>query len=559
MASSKKAQTAALEILAAVLLGTGLAAAYAGPLRFDILGSGVSVRALWRPLVAGVALLAIRVALGGRPLASTTFTALARTVCGALITAGTIGWISYLSMTCGGADSYGYVSAAERLRAGAIVQSEPLAAILPANGIRAATPLGYVPAARIPNASVPAYPLGLPLVMAFATTVFGRSGAFYVAPLCGLLLLAASYATTRSWYGDRTTALLAASLVAVNPLVFTYSIQAMSDVPATAALLLTIAALSRTPSRPIVAGIAAAMTLATRPALAPATILLAALPLLIGRKGVGTAAKYLAPVIIGILIQGWTQWYLYGEATASGYGRIAGLFSMETAALNARSYIYWGYFTLGPVWLAALALGLVVSGLLPRVALAVVAIGVSTPYLFYRPYDHWETLRFLLPVVVVATIVAAAGLLDMARRMAGPAIGSTIASVVAVAIAWTWMSWLAANQVFALREQEARHRLAGELVGQATPLNAVVLALQHSGSLRYYASRQTVNWDQIPPGNFDASVRALTGQGFPVFVVIDSAEERAIFEARHGAVLDTERWLPSGQRRNIQLFEAPRR
>jgi hypothetical protein len=108
-----------------------------------------------------------------------------------------------------------------------------------------------------------------------------------------------------------------------------------------------------------------------------------------------------------------------------------------------------------------------------------------------------------------------------------------------------------------LREQEARHRLAGELVVQATPDNAVVLALQHSGSLRYYAHRQTVNWDQIPSGDFDASVRALRSRGLPVFVLIDSAEERAIFDARHGGVLEKERWLPSGQRRNIQLFEAP--
>ena len=81
-------------------------------------------------------------------------------------------------MTCGGADSYGYVSASERLLAGAVVQNEPLAEILPANGIRAATPLGYVPSGRIPNTSVPLIPLGLPAMMAIATTLFGRSGAF---------------------------------------------------------------------------------------------------------------------------------------------------------------------------------------------------------------------------------------------------------------------------------------------------------------------------------------------------------------------------------------------
>jgi len=200
-----------------------------------------------------------------------------------------------------------------------------------------------------------------------------------------------------------------------------------------------------------------------------------------------------------------------------------------------------------------------VSSSPPRVVFALVAGGVITPYLFYRPYDHWETLRFLLPVVVVATIVGAAGLLEAAKRVAGQAAGPAIAAVMAVAMTWTWMSWLSSHAVLGLAGQEARHQLAGELVAQVTPANAVILALQHSGSLRYYAERQTVNWDQIPSGEFDATVKALTARGLPVFVVIDSAEERTIFDARHGRVLDSQGWLPSGQRRNIQLFEAPRR
>jgi len=548
----------ALEILAAILLGAALAAAYVGPLRFEPFGTTISIRTLSRPFIAAAIVFAARIGVGGRPLATAALEALAKVTCGALITAGTIGWISYLSMTCGGADSYGYVSAGERLLAGAIVQNEPLAEILPANGVRAATPLGYVPAGRIPNASVPAYPLGLSAVMAIATTFFGRSGAFYVAPLCGLILLAASSVITRAWYGDRMTALLASALLAVNPLVFTYSIQAMSDVPAAAALMVGVAALSRTPSLPILAGIATALALVTRPALAPAAILIAALPLITtGRRAGSVALSYVAPVTAGVLIQGWTQWYLYGDVFASGYGRIAGLFSIETAWLNTRSYLYWGYLALGPVWLAAVVLGIVTSKRVPRAALALVAVGVITPYLFYRPYDHWETLRFLLPVIVVATIVAAAGFIEVARRLAGVVAGSMVASSVAVAIAWSWMSWLAVNQVFTMPAQEARHRLVGELVAQVTPTNAVVLALQHSGSLRYYAGRQTVNWDQIPAGSFDHSVNALAAQGLPVFLVIDSAEERAIFEARHGPVLNTGHWLPSGQRRNVQLFEAP--
>ena len=86
----------------------------------------------------------------------------------------------------------------------------------------------------------------------------------------------------------------------------------------------------------------------------------------------------------------------------------------------------------------------------------------------------------------------------------------------------------------------------------------MILALQHTGSLRYYARRQTVNWDRIPSGSFDATVQALETGGHTVYLMLDSEAERAMFEARHGAVVDRERWLPNGQRGNVQLFQAPR-
>jgi len=82
-----------------------------------------------------------------------------------------------------------------------------------------------------------------------------------------------------------------------------------------------------------------------------------------------------------------------------------------------------------------------------------------------------------------------------------------------------------------------------------------VLALQHSGSLRYYAGRQTLNWDQIPSGMLSATADALRIRGYSVFVLIDSDAERAMFESRHGAALND--WLPVGQRRSMQLLEAP--
>jgi hypothetical protein len=557
---SRHAATRGLEIISAGLLGVTLAAAYAGPLRFEIFGATLSVRTLSRPLLAAVLLVAIRFFLAhDRTSARAAADVIARVMLGALIVAGVTGWLRFLSTTCGGADSYGYVSAAERLLAGDLVHEEPLASFLPfSEGIGAASPLGYVPAGRHPNASVPAYPLGLPALMAAARAFAGPAGPFIIAPIAGLVLLAAAYVTAVSWYRDRNIGLLACALLALNPLVFTYSIQPMSDVPAAAALLVALALISR--GWPFLAGIAGGMALLIRPALAPAAITLAVLSLAgPSSRPWHHGLRYLMPVSAAFLLQGWTQWYLYGHPLASGYGSIADLFTVGTVATNARIYGYWGVFSLGPVWLGAVVIGLAVSGRIPRLAVAITGLAIGLPYLLYRPYDHWETLRFLLPAIAVATIVGAAGLMAVTRRVMGARPGALLAGVVAFAMGFGWMSWLAANGVFQMPEDEMRHQLAGELVAQATTPQAVILALQHSGSLRYYADRQTINWDRIPAGAMDSTVQALQRQGFDVYVMIDSDAERVMFESRHGNIIEDAGWLPNGQRRNVQLFQAPRR
>jgi hypothetical protein len=550
---------ACLELLTAVFLGATLAAAHSGPLRFEVYGASLSIRTLSRPLVAAALMFALRLWwLRGASFPTAAFGVMARVISGALITAGVIGWIHHNSPTLGGADSYGYVSAAERLLAGDLVHDEPLAAILPANGAHVSMPLGYVPSGRTPNASVPAYPLGLPAVMALAIATFGPTAPFFVAPACGALLLVAVYLTAWYWFRDRDTALLATGLVALHPVVFAYSIQPMSDVPAALGLTAAVAALSRVPSRPVLAGCAGALTLLIRPALAPAAFALAFLPpAVIGQRGVSPALWYVSPVIAGAIVQGSTQWYLYGDPLASGYGSVAALFTLETFGLNFRSYLYWGFLTLGPVWLAGLVPGVAYAPRLPRAAVTLLVLGVSAPYFFYRPYDHWETLRFLLPALVALTILVALGLRWIGRRAAGEARGTLVASFLAMVMAYTWVSWLSSNQVFYMPEHEARHRVVGELVARVTPEQAVILALQHSGSVRYYARRETLNWNQIPAGQFTPTVQAIQAHGLPVYLLIDSDEERVIFEGQHGLVVENEGWRPNDRYRNVQLFEAP--
>jgi hypothetical protein len=554
----RKRAATLLEVLSAIALGAVLLRAEVGPLHFEALGASLSVRSLSRPLVLAGLALAARVWLAppSQRLAAGTIAA-SRSILGAVLCAGVLGWISFLSTTCGGADSYGYVSAAERLRSGDLVHVEPLARVLPfADGISAATPLGYTPSSRVADASVPVYPLGLPALMAFAMTVAGKGGPFIVAPLMGLLLLGAVYLTMLYATRDRLLALAAAALTAVQPLVFTYSIQPMSDVPAAAFFVAAVGALFRQPNRPLLAGCAGIACLLIRPALTPALAALCAIPMIVqGRLDVRTAVRYAATLACGVAVLFAVQWYLYGHPLANGYADMGSLFSLERIGVNARSHGYWAWRSLGPLFLGAAAIGVI---LVPRplgAAVVLVMATVTAPYLAYRTFDHWETLRFLLPAVALLSLPAAAGLIALARSVAGAAGGALAASLLVLVIAHTWTTWLRVNTVFTMPDQESRYRLAGELVSQTAPANAVILAQLHSGSIRYYAHRESVNWERIPSGALPATLAALEQAGHPAYLLIDSDEERSAFERRHGP---TAAWLPAGQRRNVQLFEASR-
>ena len=333
-----------------------------------------------------------------------------------------IAWMTCLSPYVGGADSYGYVSASERLRDGTLIHREPLVAILPyADGIGAATPLGYVRSPRVADANVPAYPLGLPALMAVAAGLFGPRAPFLVPFAFGLVLIATCVWLTRIWTGDVTMALAAGAAVAWHPVVFAYAIQPMSDVPAAALYVAAAALLMKDrPLFAVAAGFAAAAAFLVRTALLPGVAALALLPLTSGKSRRWRVIAFAGIVAAGVGLQAWLQWYLYGSPSGNGYGPATELFSLRFLAGNARSYSYWGAVMNGPLWIAGLVAGVVaLRSSSPRVLLLATLISIALPYAIYRPYDHWQTQRFILPFIVVATSVAAVGLFSLSRRVGG--------------------------------------------------------------------------------------------------------------------------------------------
>jgi hypothetical protein len=175
-------------------------------------------------------------------------------------------------------------------------------------------------------------------------------------------------------------------------------------------------------------------------------------------------------------------------------------------------------------------------------------------YLPYVVFRDWFYLRFFLPAFPLAFVVVGA-LADRAAAAFPPwtrglALLTALATVASVNL-------LAAQreQAFSLRDYEGRYLTAGRYADAVLPPEAVIFAVQESGSARYYA-RPIVRWDLLPV-DLDTAVATLTAMHRrPVFLVEDweTADLRMRFPSSQLARLD---WPPRadiGTHPNIHVF-----
>ena len=500
-----------------------------------------------RVLAAALILLVLRWRMGIVSMPSwLTRIALLTVICGSVVT-----WFRFLVSTVGGADSYGYVSAGRLIASGRLMDPAPIAEWLTApNRLAIASPLGWAPA---PDGSAigPTFPIGTSLLMALLSLVAGDQAAFFVAPVMALLTLALVYQATRDWF-DEDVALLAVAILAWNPVFVTYAKQPMSDVPATAWMTIAIVlAVQRNALSAFSGGLAAGAAVITRPAL---LIAAATIPFLTFRgdgrlkrlvlSGVGTG--------IGVAIQATLQAYLFGSPFASGYGSASGLFAWSHVPINVVIFARQMWFALGPIWLLGVVAGLAISPRELRWRLVVLFAAVSLPYLFWIPFDHWETLRFLLPALAILSAMAAASCMRVARRMPVRFMVGAVPVFFAFVLAGRSEMLLRDSSQWAIQSLEARYPLAGEWVNVNTPANSVVMANQHSGSLRWYGKRQTIRWDFVEPQRLLSTVGELQAHGAIVYVALEG-DEVAMFEQRFKDVIDQLQVDHVGRVRNVSF------
>jgi len=456
----------------------------------------------------------------------------------------------------GASDASGYVSQSRLWAAGRVRVPAPAltADRWPDRGWLVA-PLGYAPS-HVEGELGPTYAPGLPWLMAVGAAVAGEAGRYLWTPLfAGLLAWGTFLLAQRA--APPLVAFAAAALVATSPPVLFAAMQTMSDVPA-AALWLGALLLLGSPraSAPLLSGTLAALALVVRPNL----VLVAGVMWLTGpvagpagstRARGQRAVLWAAPVAIGAGAIAVVNSMLWGSPAASGYGANADLFQAAHVPHNLANLWRWTVQTHG-YWcvLALLALPWTLGTQDRRRAWPAAALvaTVALSYLVYAVFVEWWYLRFYLPAWPVLAATAATAAWRLLARWT-PDGAALIVVAVALAHGITGVRDAAAVGAFELWTSEQRYAAVAEFVRDAAPANAVVLTVQHSGAVAYYARRTIGRWDVLPADALDAFCVRLAAAGRDTWLVVDDWEEPPFRQRFAGAVRGRLDWAPVGEAR----------
>lgn len=511
--------------------------------RFHLFGLTITAADPYRPLAAAVLVLAVRMLLDPRTVLQDfkdirsvlTPASLCLVLVAIVVVLGGLAG----SGIAGGADSYGYISQADLWLQGDLVTPQPAAVHVPwPDGQWTFSPLGYRPSTSH-EAIVPLYSPGFPLLLAAVKLAGGHCAMRGAVPMMAGLLVALTFAVGRKIASDEI-AVAASWLMATSP-VFLYMLMSpMSDIPAAAFWALAAygcVAGSRTGA--VLGGIAAAMAILIRPNLAHVGFVMA---LWMAARDIRSskhytalarAAGFLVPVIVAGIVVALLNNNLYGAATNSGYGSLASIFRTGFFVRNLINYTSWIAESQTPAALAGLAaictpLSHVIGSradIRDKGLLAAMSVSVIVTYLFYMNYDVWWYLRFLLPMWMAVCIGTAYILTGRSGR------SFNTAGKVAVFALGIYGLWFAQKEgVPDLGRNEQRYVKIAQLVRDTTERNAVIITLQHSGSVRYYGGRTTLRYDVLHDHWLDRSISWLQSNGFHPYILLDTPEHEPFMQ-----------------------------
>ncbi len=442
-----------------------------------------------------------------------------------------VGGVLYGSRTAAASDQSGYVSQSALWAWGTLKIDVGFAAALPwPDAPQTLAPLGY----RIgpDGAMVPTYAPGAPMLMALARKI-ASCGPYLVGPISGALLVLFTFQLGRPIFGASTAA-VAALLVACSPVVVFMALLPMADVPAAAFWVGALAvAVGGSSARTFGAGLMTAMAVVIRPNLVPLALfpwLMAVVGALSWRDRVLRTALFAVASLPGPLAVAWVNDTLYGSPLSSGYGDLGPGFTLANAAANIRLYPAWWLESQGPfafVFIGALWYWKRRRAMRSEVMVVFgFAVAVALLYLFYLPFDAWWYLRFVVPAVPIALLLCA----DTVARAAGSSSTVRFAALAAftVVVGSHAMRFIDTRDLLGIGTGERRYLEPSLHIASSTPPDSVIVAMQHSGSVRYYTGRMVVRWDALDPAWLDRAVEFLRGRGIATYLLVEHWEEEPI-------------------------------
>jgi hypothetical protein len=192
----------------------------------------------------------------------------------------------------------------------------------------------------------------------------------------------------------------------------------------------------------------------------------------------------------------------------------------------------------------------------PLVLATLAAAMVVVLYMPYAVFAEWSYLRFLLPAFPLLLVLVGALLVTASLRLPSPIRG--LVFIAALTIACSLNIVLAdQEQAFNLRRYESRYRMAGAYLKAALPSDAVIVAVQESGSARYYVGVPILRWDQLDV-DLDTALAAMLAIGrHPVLLVEDweTPDLRMKFPTSANARLDWPARAEFGDETRVRLFD----
>jgi hypothetical protein len=446
--------------------------------------------------------------------------------------------ITYGPRAVGGADEYGYVSQADLWLDGKLTIDQSFVRQTPWHYAEwHFAPLGYRPHPLDRGLLVPAYSPGLPILLALAKAIGGQDALFFVVPLsAGLLILGTYRLGVR--LGARRAGAIAAWFVATSPVVLFMSTSTMSDVPVAAAWTWAFCCLLGG-SRPsaAAAGLLSSLAILIRPNLAPLAGVLALhyvfllRDVRVRRSALVRFLTFSVALIPGVAVVAAINAHLYGSPTTSGYGALSELFSLSRVWANARLYFGWFAEAHTPIALCGFVAIFVPlrqwrPGMQTRELSLVIATFVSAVWLIYCAwlvFDAWWFMRFLLsswPFLMLGI-----GGIAMAGYAASPRYARPLVVLAVVALGIYQVDFANDWRAFGSRDGRRRFVAAARVVRDHTDRYSVIISNDHSGSIRYYGGRMTMNYAWMNGGPLlDSIVEWLQANGARTYLAVEDWE-----------------------------------